>query len=185
MKRKLTYDEIIQTATELVEEKGMENLSVHEISSRLGVKTPSLYNHVKGMDDIRSGVKKFVLKFVAQGMNEAAAGKDSYEAVCDIAIKYRLLAKEHLMLFKVMNGDPKHENIEHLAVLFKQILEPLNLKNEDEVTFIRLYYASIKGFCELDGHYHIDEVSPDYSYDELIKTMIQLLGNYAKRGKKQ
>ena len=43
----LTKEKIIAEAIAYIEESGQSKISLHELARRLGIKTPSLYNHIK------------------------------------------------------------------------------------------------------------------------------------------
>jgi AcrR family transcriptional regulator len=52
----LNRDRVVQAAIELADEQGIGALSMRELARRLGVEAASLYNHVKGKDDILDGM---------------------------------------------------------------------------------------------------------------------------------
>ena len=49
----LTKEKIIAEAIAYIEESGQSRISLHELARRLGIKTPSLYNHIKNTRDLR------------------------------------------------------------------------------------------------------------------------------------
>ena len=48
----LPKEEIIQKAAQLANEKGLSYVTVTTLSNYLGIKKPSLYNHMKTIDDV-------------------------------------------------------------------------------------------------------------------------------------
>ena len=48
----LSKEEIVEKAAELANEKGLSYLSVTTLSEYLGIKKPSLYNHMKTIEDM-------------------------------------------------------------------------------------------------------------------------------------
>jgi len=52
---------IVAAAIELLDERGLDGLSLHEIAARLGVKQPALYHHVASKADLLSAVAEEVL----------------------------------------------------------------------------------------------------------------------------
>lgn len=52
----LSRRRIAQEALALVDEQGFDALTVRSLASRLGVRSPSLYNHVSGKDEILAAV---------------------------------------------------------------------------------------------------------------------------------
>jgi TetR/AcrR family tetracycline transcriptional repressor len=53
---RLSRERIVLTALRLVDEHGLEALSMHKLGAELGVKAMSLYNHVTNKDDLLDGV---------------------------------------------------------------------------------------------------------------------------------
>ena len=45
----LTKQSVVQAAADLINAEGLEALSLGRLASELGIRTPSLYNHVDGL----------------------------------------------------------------------------------------------------------------------------------------
>lgn len=56
----LTRERILRAALRLVDEQGLEALSMRRLGQELGVEAMSLYNHVSGKDDILDGIVDLV-----------------------------------------------------------------------------------------------------------------------------
>lgn len=63
--RSLGRSEVVAAALACVAEEGIEALNVNRVAARLGIRTPSLYNHVEGADDLRRAVALEVVKELA------------------------------------------------------------------------------------------------------------------------
>ncbi|MDH6139274.1 MULTISPECIES: TetR/AcrR family transcriptional regulator [Kitasatospora] len=57
----VTKERIMRTALALVDDEGPEALSTTRIAARLGVKGPSLYNHISGRDEILDGISELIV----------------------------------------------------------------------------------------------------------------------------
>src|SRR5215216_2653265 len=57
----LSRDRILQAALELVDEAGMESLTMRKLGQALGFEAMSLYNHVANKDDVLDGILDLVL----------------------------------------------------------------------------------------------------------------------------
>jgi TetR/AcrR family tetracycline transcriptional repressor len=62
----LTRERIIAAAVELVDQNGLEALSMRKLGAALGVEAMSLYNHVDNKDDVLDGILDSVLRTVVQ-----------------------------------------------------------------------------------------------------------------------
>ncbi|MFH8386063.1 TetR/AcrR family transcriptional regulator [Kitasatospora sp. NPDC018058] len=60
-RRLVTKERIMQAALDLVDEEGPDALSTTRVAARLGVKGPSLYNHISGRDEIIDGICELVV----------------------------------------------------------------------------------------------------------------------------
>jgi AcrR family transcriptional regulator len=60
----LTRERIIAAAVELVDESGLDALSMRKLGAALGVEAMSLYNHVDNKDDVLDGILDAVLREV-------------------------------------------------------------------------------------------------------------------------
>lgn len=60
----LTRDKVLRAAVELVDEQGLEGLSMRRLGERLGVEAMSLYHHVRDKQDLLNGVHGAILEEV-------------------------------------------------------------------------------------------------------------------------
>ena len=57
----LTRELVLRAALQIMDESGIESLSMRLLGTRLGVEAMSLYNHVTNKDDILDGVLDLVV----------------------------------------------------------------------------------------------------------------------------
>jgi len=60
-RKKLTHEKVLSEAPLLVDEEGLETLSMRRLAERLGVKAMSLYNHVANKEAVIDGVVERVV----------------------------------------------------------------------------------------------------------------------------
>ncbi|MFG2192417.1 TetR/AcrR family transcriptional regulator [Streptomyces sp. NPDC048639] len=70
----LSRDRIVDTALALIDAEGLDAVSTRRLAAELGVSGPSLYNHVKGKDEILDAVADTVVGQVDLSMFDAASG---------------------------------------------------------------------------------------------------------------
>lgn len=78
----LSRDRVIDAALRLVDEGGIEALSMRKLADELGVKAMSLYNHVANKDDVLDGIVDAAMTEIAS----PRAGADWKSQVREIAI---------------------------------------------------------------------------------------------------
>ena len=75
----LTRESIFRTALQLVDTHGPAGLSTNRIAAELGVKGPSLYNHVSGRADIIEGM----LELLVAEMDFSGADQRPWTVACE------------------------------------------------------------------------------------------------------
>src|SRR6266581_7737324 len=66
---------VVEAAARLVDEEGIEQLTLGRLAERLGVRTPSLYNHVAGLPGLKHDLALYCLHDVYDRVTRAAIGK--------------------------------------------------------------------------------------------------------------
>lgn len=92
--------EIVEAARELLEEQGLEALSMRNLAERLGIRAPSLYKHFAGKDALEAAL--ISIGFEEQGELFEAALRSSEQPMLAMAEAYRDYAKAHPHLYRLM-----------------------------------------------------------------------------------
>ena len=87
----LTRDRIVEAARSLIDEDGLDALSMRKLGARLGVEAMSLYNHVDNKDDVLDGVLESLLAEVALPSPELPWR----DRLRELAISFRAVATAH------------------------------------------------------------------------------------------
>ena len=148
---------ILNTSSELAEEVGLENITLLMLANKLGVKTPSLYNHINGLMEIYVGLSKLGTEKLGNVVRNAAIGKSKDEAIYAIAYEYRRFANEHPELYKAIIKSPELDNSEikeavHIVfqIIYK-VLEGYEYNEEDAVHIVRGFRSTMHGFVSLEA----------------------------------
>ena len=95
----LTPEGIVDAAAELIDRDGYDQLALGKVAAELGVRTPSLYNHVDGLDELRRLLTIRALTVLGAELQRAAVGIGAEDAVRGIATTYRRFAHQHPGLY--------------------------------------------------------------------------------------
>jgi AcrR family transcriptional regulator len=95
----LTTGRVVEAAGELADREGLAELTLARVAAGLGVRTPSLYNHIDGLDDLRRHLTLRGLAELNHRLQRAAVGTASGDAVRAIAVAFRAFALEHPGLY--------------------------------------------------------------------------------------
>ena len=181
-RRGLSREAVISAAGSLADSDGLEQLTLARLAADLGVRSPSLYNHVNGLSDVRAGLAATALRDVHAAVLTAVAGRSGADAVRAAADAYRRYALAHPGRYAAMQRAPADDSEQaapaaELVQLFARLLEPWRMSDEDTVHAIRALRSAVHGFVELDriGAFGLD-VSTDTSYDRLIRMLVAGLG---------
>jgi AcrR family transcriptional regulator len=93
-------DEILDVAAAVLEEQGPDALTMRALATRMGIRAPSLYKHVRDKDDILAGLQERALIDLAQHLATADPGLGA------LANAYRSWAKAHPKLYEVATRRP-------------------------------------------------------------------------------
>lgn len=160
MKKGLTLDMIVETATRLVEEKGYEKFSVRELALRLNVKAASLYNHIDSVEDINRAVGRLAMERLNAALEKATEGKVRDEALEALAYAYARFVEEDGELYRAIIGLPMLESDggQDLKDMGRQGLRVVRstvhqyaIPEEDAVHFSRCLRSALHGFAVLES----------------------------------
>ena len=110
---------VVEKAAQLANKMGIDQIQLKTLAESLNIQPPSLYNHIRGLDDLRHELMIYGWKQVEERMLEAAAGADGYaawEAVCRAFYQY---ATENPGVFSAMLWYNKYQDKETQGVTAK------------------------------------------------------------------
>jgi len=170
---------IVEAAAKLVDEEGIEQLTLGHLAERLGVRTPSLYNHVAGLPGLKHDLALYCLRDVLDRITRVAVGKSRSDAIFAFAYAYLSYARENPGRYSLTLA-PDRDDPDVLALasqlvdVVRAILAPYNLSEEDTIHAIRSLRIIVHGFILLDNAsgFRIP-VDPDASFRWLLAIFIE------------
>jgi AcrR family transcriptional regulator len=147
---------VVEAAARLVDEEGIEQLTLGRLAERLGVRTPSLYNHVAGLPGLKHDLALYCLREVLDRLTRATIGKSRSEAIVALADAYRAYAREtpgrySLTLQAPGPGDQALQAIaQQLVDVLRAVLAPYRLSEEEAIHAIRSLRSIVHGFSSLE-----------------------------------
>ena len=171
----LDTEAVVTAAAELVDERGLDEVSLTALAQRLGVRTPSLYAHVGGLADLRSRLGARGARELAAALTVAAAGRARRDALHAVALTYRDYARGHPGTYAAMQRAPEPDSSD-LAGAARELLDVIlaalggyELQGDQAIHGVRAVRAALHGFVALEqlGGFRL-EVSLDDSYQALF-----------------
>lgn len=179
---RVTPERVLLTAEELADEVGLARLTLAEVAARLGIRLPSVYKHVAGLDVLHRELAVRAKTDLAEAMAAAAVGRSGEDALRAVATAFRTWATAHPGRYPatVRSGDPDDE-LEQAAgasaagVVF-DVLRPWGLQGDDLVHATRVLRAALHGFVSLEqGEGFGLPADVDTSFDRLVDTLVAAL----------
>ena len=150
----------MRTAYGLVDKSGPQALSLATVAAVLGVRTPSLYNHVAGLPGLQRDLALMGTRDLERVLVRATLGRARDEAVEAAAIAYRDFVHEHAGIYEVMlrvapahrAPDAELEEAEGDAVaVLLAILSGYGLHGSDALHAVRCLRSLVHGFATLEA----------------------------------
>lgn len=181
----LTPVRIITAAADLADIDGFENLSMSAVARFFGVKDASLYAHIRGLQELRSGVAVFSLAELADQVGEALAGRAGRDALIAFADAYRTYATSHPGRYAAtqMVLEPaiaEQSAARRHASMTRAILRSYALDEPDETDAVRLLHATFHGFVLLEcgGAFSHGPRSASESWERALDALHNTLSNW-------
>jgi AcrR family transcriptional regulator len=182
----LTNAVVVEAAERMIDEPDATPLTLAALAARLGVKQPSLYKHIDGMDDLRRSIAVRAKLELADVMARSAVGKAGGDAITSMSLSYRKWAAAHPGRYAAtvrapVSGDEDDEaaSFEITKIAF-EIMSSLGLEGDDAVDAIRALRAVLHGFVTLEagGAFGLP-ADIDRSFDRLLVGLIAGLADWA------
>jgi AcrR family transcriptional regulator len=152
----LDAEQVLRAAGALVDEEGWEQLSLTRLAERLNIRTPSLYNHIASLEQLRRDLGLMAAREMLARMAQAAQGKSRSEAIHAVANAYRAYAQEHPGLYFATLRAPDPEDAEFQAVaretmdLLVGLLKPYSIVGDMALHVVRALRSLAHGFVSLE-----------------------------------
>ena len=156
-KRNLTKAKILESARNLAEELGVQQLTFQNLAVDLGIKYPSLYNHFKNIAEVKNALVDLLIQELNDALRRALVGKSGAEAIRIYAETYQQFAFENSAVYELLISVPKTQN-----------------QHEERLHKSRELRSLIHGYITLRflGYFQREEATPEESYRRMIEDFI-------------
>jgi len=169
----LDPEAVVDAAAAIADRDGLEALSLSKLASQLGVRPPSLYAHVLGLDDLRQRIAVRAARQMRSELQTAVAGVAGTQALHAIALAYRSFAARHPGMYSSLqpagNDDPALAELVQVVVA---ALRGYGLEGDDAIHAVRIVRSTLHGFVslELEGGFGLP-LDLDETYERLIDAL--------------
>ncbi len=178
----LTTERLVRAGAELADEIGFERTTPAELARRFGVKTASLYSHVRNAHDLKTRIALLALEELADRAALAVAGRAGGDALTAFADAYRDYALAHPGRFTAARYPLDDETaaagagVRH-AQMSRAVLRGYGLAEPHETHAVRLLGAVFSGYVTLEsaGGFARSAPGAQESWTEIVRALDSLL----------
>lgn len=170
-------DDVLVAARDMLDEEGWDRLNMVALAERVGIKGPSLYNHVKNLDDLRRELWMLVVRDMGETIRDAVLGLSGDDAVRAMATAYRTYAHKYPRRYALpvtIPGLKGHDIAAAISVATdtaNAVFRWYGITGESAAIANTLLTANMSGFLamELQGAMQVD---PDRAYRIMVENFI-------------
>ena len=97
----MTETRIIEVTIEIINQEGFANLSLKKVAKKLKIKSPSLYNRISNLEDLKNKISLYGWKQLEEKMFLSIVEENGYEAIKSMAYAFYDYATENKGIFEV------------------------------------------------------------------------------------
>jgi len=179
----LDKDTVVEAAAAILNKEGVEALTLNRLALELGVKTPSLYNHVDGLPGLYRELALLNARTLGERFTQAAIGKSGPAALVAIARAYRAYIKESPGVYLASlrsSGSQQPVDAELSAAeepslrVTLAVVASFGLTGDDALHAVRGLRSLVHGFATLEiaGGFGLP-LSLDESFDRLLQMFVR------------
>ncbi len=152
----LTPGRVVEAAEQMVDEVGLQQLTLAALAARLGIRQPSLYKHIDSLDALRHRIAVRAKAELADVLGQAAIGRAGADAVAAMSHAYRGWALEHPRRYQAVQRAPVPGDVEDEAAsdrvvrVVAAVMDGYGLAGDDAIDAIRALRAALHGFVSLE-----------------------------------
>lgn len=173
---------VVAAGAALADEVGLAQLTMGSLAERLGVRTPSLYKHVAGQDDLNRRIAVLALGQAADVIGGAIQGYAGRDALAAAARAFRAFVVEHPGRYAATIGVEPSGPDDPLAVegqrsldAFRAVLRGYDVAPADVDHALRMLRSLCHGFATL-------QASNGFQWSADIDESFEWLIAFADRG---
>ncbi|MFC4099414.1 TetR/AcrR family transcriptional regulator [Paenibacillus xanthanilyticus] len=147
---------VIRAATEIADEQGLEAVTLASLAQKLQIRSPSLYNHVNGLPDLRRQLALSGMAKMSERFASALAGKSGDEAIRAFSYAYLDFARAHPGLYEAVQRavDQDDNRLQEAAGgvvdMAVNALEVYGLRGDAAIHAVRGLRSFLHGFAHLE-----------------------------------
>lgn len=176
---RLDHEQVLVTAEALIDREGWRALTMSALARELGVKVPSLYNHVPNLEALKGELQNRTLRAIGQRLNHKAMGRTGETAMRALAVAFRDYALEHpgrydLAMQEAVDHAAFTEASTDAGAALHAVIRSYGI--EDSTFELQLStFAALHGVLSLQNSGFFPEfVDPERIFEIVLETVLEL-----------
>ena len=186
----LSSADLVDAAAEIADAGGLDAVTLASVAARLGVRSPSLYAHVDGLDGLRRQLALRAARAMGGVLRGATEGRAGLDALRALSYAYRGFAQEHPGLYGAAQRAVRPgEDDELYRALAEPVLPAVRALAEagvpeaDRIHLARALRSALHGFVALEGGGGFGRPeSVEESFGRLVELLLGGVGAAASAG---
>ena len=184
----LTTEAVVEAASRLADKDGLEQLTLARVAKEFGVRPPSLYEHVGGLDGLQKALRLRGFRLMVDQSRRATMGRSGDDAVRALASELRGFVRAHPGLYqatvKSAEGDTPEiqQAARELLEVYLAVLQGYGLRAKEAIHALRYLRSVLHGFISLEsqGGFGMPE-DVDTSFRRLTSAVADDLSQWKRR----
>ena len=177
-KRGLTHADVVATGMAVLDAEGVVGLSLAGVAERLGVRPPSLYAHVEGLNGLTRDLAHAATVEFGEVLRDSVLGRSGADAVRSFAVAYRTWAtgfpgRYEMTLLPIAPGDAERRAGARLALgAVQAVIRGFGLDEDRAVQAGRSLRSAMDGFSRLENADSMGRGDHDADFTFLVELLI-------------
>jgi AcrR family transcriptional regulator len=174
---------VVDVAAGIADAEGLDAVTLARVAGELGVRSPSLYNHVDGRPDLLRAIAVLSVRELTAALRDATVGRSGADALAAAAHAYRAYARAHPGRYAATLAAPTRGDEEHRAAateavdVLLAVLRGWDLDGDEAVHAVRAFRSAVHGFVTIEAADGFGmAVDVGVSFDRLVATIAGGLG---------
>ncbi len=154
---RVTRQRVVDAAAQLADAGGADAVTLSAVARAVGVRTPSLYHHVRGLDGLKAQLRLRGLETLSEAVRGATSGRAGRDALDAFGHAYLAFARAHPGLYQVtLAATTEHDGQEARDIADRAldttlaVLRGYGLEGDAAIHAARFVRSTLHGFASLE-----------------------------------
>jgi AcrR family transcriptional regulator len=154
----ISTDRVVEASAEIADEHGYDAVTLAAVAQRLGIRAPSLYNHVESLADLQQRLATLAMTELGERIRDAMLGLAGRDALAALASVTRAYVAEHPGRYAATigaplggPGDPLVQASSRVVDAIAAVLRGYSIPDSEMVHAIRTIRCALHGYAALEA----------------------------------